>query len=240
MKIEELTTQEVENYLRENKGVLIPLGSMEQHGGHLPLGTDSILADSIVEAVSDALGILKLPVVNFGPCFNSMSHAGTISIATRRLYDLLEALVASLYAQGIRTFYLLSGHAEQSQLVTLRELAEDFKGAHGDASFHVMCTYHINKTVSEAHFDASNEFHACAIETSLMLFLRPDLVRRAEFVEGKKEIPAYEIVSDKKPYWRSGVYGDPRTASEELGKRIFEGTVRHIVDYIQAAHRSSV
>ncbi len=233
MKLEELKTPDIEAYLKTGRAVLIPVGSVEQHGCHLPLGTDSFLVDLTVERVSESLRLLKLPVIQYGPCFNSSSHAGTISISTRRLYDYVEGIVLSLYQQGFRIFFLFSGHAEQSQLVTLRELAEEFKQSKDDVSFHLLCTYHINKIVSQSLFDASKEFHAAAVETSLMLYLKPGLVDPTQFVAGKKEIPEFEIVKDKKKYWESGVYGSPHTASKELGKQIFDKTVAYINRYIE-------
>ena len=232
MKFEEQSSTDIETYLETKKTILVPVGSIEQHGPHLPLGTDSFLVDFIVEKISDTLQIIKMPIIQFGPAFNSSSHAGTISISTRLLYDFLKGILLSLYAQGFRVFYIFSGHAEQSQLITLRELSEDFMQSKNDTLFHLLCTYHINKIVSKTFFDASNEFHAGAIETSLMLYLKPKLVDRSKFNFGKKEIPEHKIVKDKKKYWKSGVYGDPRNASEELGKKIFDNTIKYIIDYI--------
>lgn len=232
MRIEELTTLDVEKYLETNNAVFIPVGSLEQHGAHLPLGTAALLVGYIVDQVSDLTNIPVLPVISYGPCFNSSSHAGTISIPTRLLYDLVQGIVFSLYAQGFRRFFLFSGHAEQSQLVTLRELAEDFMRAKEDTFFHLVCTYQVNQIAAKSLVDVSREFHAGAIETSLMLYLRPDLVNNAKYRAGKKNIPEFEIVRDKKKYWESGVYGNPAAASEEIGRQVFEKTVEHLKKYV--------
>ncbi|MCP5103919.1 MAG: creatininase family protein [bacterium] len=237
MKFEELTTTDVQQYLETQNAVLIPLGSIEQHGAHLPLGTDSFLTGTIVDQVSDLTNIPMLPPINCGPCFNSSSHAGTVSISTHVFYDLLQGILTSLYSQGFRTFFLLSGNAGQSQLVTLRELAENFMQSKEDARFHVICTYHVSKAVAQTLVDASREFHAGAVETSLMLYLRPDLVDSSKYKPGKKKFPQYEIVRDKKKYWETGVDGRPAAASEALGREIFEKTVAHIKSYV-AKHSS--
>ncbi|HLP48897.1 MAG TPA: creatininase family protein [Candidatus Deferrimicrobium sp.] len=232
MKIEELTTTDIREYLETQNAVLIPIGSIEQHGAHLPLGTDTLLVNFIVDQVSDLTHIPMLPVISYGPCFNSSSHEGTISISTRLLYDLVHGIVSALYAQGFRKFFLFSGHADESQLFTLREVGEDFMKSREDAFFHVLCTYHVNVNVAEEWLDTTQDFHAGAVETSLMLYLRPDLVNNSRLTAGSNEIPEYEIVRDKKKYWASGVDGNPAGASEDIGRHIFEKTVVQIRKYV--------
>lgn len=232
MKMEELSTTEIREYLETQNAVLIPVGSIEQHGAHLPLGTDTLLVNYIVDQVSDLTHIPMLPVISYGPCFNSSSHEGTISISTRVLYDLVHGIVSALYRQGFRKFFLISGHADENQLFTLREVAEDFMKSKEDAFFHLLCTYHVNLEVAEEWLDITGDFHAGAVETSLMLYLRPDLVHISKYTAGNNEIPEYEIVRDKKKYWASGVDGNPTGASEEIGHRIFEKTVEQIRKYV--------
>lgn len=232
MKIEELTTTDIREYLDTQDAVLIPVGSIEQHGAHLPLGTDTLLVNYIVNQVSDLTHIPMLPVISYGPCFNSASHKGTISISTRVLYDLVHGIVSALYSQGFRKFFLISGHADESQLFTLREAAEDFMKSRDDAFFHLLCSYHVNLEAAEEWLDTTRDFHAGAVETSLMLYLRPDLVNTSKYTVGINEIPEYEIVRDKKKYWPSGVDGNPLAASEDFGHGIFEKTVEHIRKYV--------
>jgi creatinine amidohydrolase len=232
VKLEELTTMDIQEYLERHDAVLIPVGSTEQHGAHLPLGTDTLLVSYIVNHVSDLLHIPMLPVISYGPCFNSASHKGTISIPTRVLYDLAQGIVAALYTQGFRKFFLISGHADESQLFTLREMAEDFMKSREDAFFHLLCSYHVNLDAAGEWLDTTQDFHAGAVETSLMLYLRPDLVKTAKYAVGINEIPEYEIVRDKKRYWPSGVDGNPLAASEDFGHRIFEKTVAQIRKYV--------
>ncbi len=232
MRIEELTTTDIEKYLETKNAVLIPAGGIEQHGAHLPLGTGAFLADHIVDKVSDLTETLMLPVFHYGPCPASSAFAGTISISGRLLYDLALGIVRPLYDQGFRRFFFISGKGEQGQLVTLREVGEDFMRAKEDVSFHVISTYHANKAAARTLLDVSREFHAGAVETSLMLYLRPDLVNPSTAAAGINKLPEYEIVRDKKKYWESGVYGNPAAATEELGRRIFEKTVEHIRKYV--------
>ena len=232
MRIEELTTKEIEKYLETKNAVLIPVGSMEQHGAHLPLGTGTFLADHFVDKISDLTETLMLPVLHYTPCPNSSSFAGTVSISTRILYDLVMGILQPLYAQGFRRFFLISGKGEQGQLVTLREAGGDLMRSREDVSVHVISTYHANRVAARALLDVSHEFHAGAVETSLMLYLRPDLVKPSTFAAGKNHLPEYEIVRDKKKYWESGVSGNPAAAAEELGRHIFERTVEHIRKYV--------
>lgn len=232
MRIEEQTTTDIEKYLETKNAVLIPVGTMEQHGPHLPLGTGTFLADHISDKVSDLTETLMLPAIHYSPCLKSSSFAGTISVSSRVLFDLVLGILKPLYVQGFRRFFLISGNGEPGQLATLREAGEEFMRSREDVSVHVICAYHANKAAARPLLDVSHEFHAGAVETSLMLYLRPDLVNHSTFAAGRNNIPEYEIVREKKKYWESGVSGNPAAATEELGRRIFEKTVEHIRKYV--------
>lgn len=101
---------EVENYLRSSDAVLIPVGSLENHGLHLPLGTDTLIPDRITQLISERSGILIAPTINYGATDDLSGFPGTVSIGTEGLIHLLRAVCDQLFHYGFRHFLILNGH----------------------------------------------------------------------------------------------------------------------------------
>lgn len=101
---------EVKNYLRSSDAVLIPVGSLENHGLHLPLGTDTLIPDRITQLISERSGILIAPTINYGATDDLAGFPGTVSIGTEGLIHLLRAVCDQLFHYGFRHFLILNGH----------------------------------------------------------------------------------------------------------------------------------
>lgn len=101
---------EVENYLRSSDAVLIPVGSLENHGLHLPLGTDTLIPDRIAQLISERSGILIAPTINYGATDDLSGFPGTVSIGVEGLIHLLRAVCDQLFHYGFRHFLILNGH----------------------------------------------------------------------------------------------------------------------------------
>lgn len=101
---------EVKNYLRSSDAVLIPVGSLENHGLHLPLGTDTLIPDRITQLISERSGILIAPTINYGATDDLSGFPGTVSIGTEGLIHLLRAVCDQLFHYGFRHFLILNGH----------------------------------------------------------------------------------------------------------------------------------
>lgn len=111
IRLEEKTWEEIEKDIRDSGGVaIIPIGSVEQHGRHLPLGTDSFVAQGIAEAASDKTGAILIPPMWFGWCPHHMVLPGTITIRPEILVEFLYDVLASLSAHGISKIVLVNGH----------------------------------------------------------------------------------------------------------------------------------
>jgi creatinine amidohydrolase len=216
--------------LRRVKRAIIPVGSLEQHGAHLPVSTDSLIAEYIAGLLAEKIGALLLPVISYGvsfehkPMFNISLHNSTLS-------SVLSDVCTSLIENSMRQIIILNGHhgntgALQYISQEIRRMMPTNVATH--AAIH---TLHYWQMMS-AEFD-----HAGEIETSLVLAIAPKLVhmRRAR--------PNTKILSKSRAAYSSltnapgsfpkvtgnGVWGDPTKASASKGKRLIKEIVDNLV-----------
>lgn len=198
--------------------LIVPLGSTEQHGPHLPLGMDTLLAtrlaDELVRRIGTDVAVIA-PAVAVGAAGEHAGFAGTLSIGTDALVAVLIELVRSATPPNggpFRGVLFVNGHAgngdalRQAGTVLLHE---------GRRAFHW----------SPRLANANTDSHAGRIETSLLLHLAPHLVREDRAAKGRTE-PLRELYEGLRrdgvrKVSPNGVLGDPTGASEELGEALF-------------------
>ena len=110
MFLSKMNYREVENYLKTSDTIVIPVGSLENHGLHLPLGTDTLIPDRIAQLLDERSDLLIAPTVNYGATDDLAGFTGTISIGTEGLSCLLRAICDQFYRHGFRHFMILNGH----------------------------------------------------------------------------------------------------------------------------------
>src|SRR6266568_8016814 len=125
MLIEEMTMAEFAEGLARTRTVYIPFGSVEEHGNHLPLSTDTIQAYEVGKAVACKIPLFVAPPVHYGCCRSTACHPGTISITTGTLKSLLKDIVRSCRTQGLRNFIVLTGHAGGTHRMALQDAGEE-------------------------------------------------------------------------------------------------------------------
>lgn len=123
--LDELSTKEVAQAAKDGSVVIFPLGSVEEHGDHLPLCTDSIQAEYVALEVAKRTGCLVVPPLRYGICNAGRNFAGTITIGFDTLYKLAHDVLSELVRNGFKRIIVLSGHAGQSHMVALRLAAQD-------------------------------------------------------------------------------------------------------------------
>jgi creatinine amidohydrolase len=232
-----LTYQEVGSALRESSILCLPMGSMEQHGPHLPLNTDAVLADAftgrIVERWGEQYDLWRLPPISVGLSREHVWAAGTLSLSvsgmTAILRDLCREIVRALPA---RNLLIVNGHGGNRGM--LEALGREL---HGDFGLN-LCALHLGAMMSPVTDAAVPEIHAGKDETSVMLALAPELVRR-ERIPGLKAPPVGEAaratILDPATSWpwssgdqriaAAGVIGDARAATAEHGNAIISRVV---------------
>src|SRR4051812_48313829 len=125
MIVEEMTTTEFEEGLQRTRSVYIPFGSVEEHGPHLPLSTDTIQAYEVGKRAAELIPLFVAPPVHYGNCRSTSCHPGTISISTATLKLLLKDIVRSLRGHGLQNFIVLTGHAGGAHRMALQDAGEE-------------------------------------------------------------------------------------------------------------------
>jgi creatinine amidohydrolase len=238
----EMTRPQVEDLLKKTETVVIPVGSTEQHGTHLPLGSDSMqgtdMAKRLIKRFRDSgISIAVAPTMPFGVSHAHMKFPGSITISSRTLMAVLSEVVDSLYIHGFRKFVLLLSHG--GNLATLRLLASELAKSYPDIKVIVPDWIPINSAAYPEILRSKrpkDEHHSGEGETARMLAYSPKLVdmENAESYYVEKIVDPYQ----KKPYLGSvsiaqsgltikemtpyGVMGSPLKATAEAGNKLYE------------------
>ncbi|MCS7131925.1 MAG: creatininase family protein [Hadesarchaea archaeon] len=231
MLAEHLTWKQIEEYLRGKSDVIIPVGSTEEHGYHLPLSTDTIIAYELAKAVGERLGILVMPPIPYGICRHTTPYPGTTGVSFDSLRNFVGDVLSDLWAKGFKAFYLITGHAGSAHKVALREAGRTL--AVKGAEVYVIDPYEMGiLDLLEENKLPQFPGHADEVETSLMLYQRPELVDEKKIVDELPKLERFRLVEERPTV--SGVFGRPTLASKEKGEKIFNGMVDGVVKIIRS------
>lgn len=228
MIIQEITMTEFEEGLKKTRTVIIPVGTTEEHGSHLPLATDIIHLYEMVKEAAKKVDVFIAPPLYYGLCRSTGEHPGTITISGDTFRSLIGDIVRSLYAQQMRNFIIISGHAGGTHMSSLTEVGELLLAELPETNIAIVSLFELIEKEALDIIETRGDSHAGELETSLILYSKPHLVKGAG-ESSYPQIPAYFLVRDKKRYWPTGVCGDPTRASAEKGKRAFDAAVGKIV-----------
>lgn len=219
---------DVARHLQSGDGLaLLPFGALEQHGPHLPLGTDTATADAVARALADRLDAVLLPPVHYGDTWNNAGYPGTVSLSAATVTAIAVDIGRSLAASGARALVVVNGDwGNRQPLYTavrtlnaeriLPAIALDYPGM--DAAIDAVRT---------SRGAAPGLNHAEEVETSIMLALEPGLVHPERYEASYPEFPSDFGTRPLQlhPFSPSGVFGDPSHATADKGRRILEATV---------------
>lgn len=214
MKLAEKTWTEVSDYLNDNDTLIIPVGTCEQHGRHLPLDTDIVVCEYFAEYLSYETGVLVAPTINYGVnLICDKDYCGTTGISESTLVRIVRETVDWWETQGFKRFLLLTYHGEPLHLKALRDSGE---------KCHLLVLYDIDYSGILEKQDKVK--HACEAETSLMMYLFPDRLRNGEMKDCTiTEEDFNNYVQSKKLFDRNlfpGSVGFCSKATPEKGKMI--------------------
>jgi len=233
MILEEISMKEFEKKVRKTKTVIIPVGSLEAHGPHLPLGTDTIEAYEIAKKVARLVDVFVAPPLFYGICRSTSKHPGTVGITGNTLRNLIRDMVKSLHSHNLKNFIIISGHASSVHLAALQEAGESMlEEMPSDVNIAVVSAYALAQEAADNICETDNDSHAGEIETSLILHLKPHLVKG----RGKKEYPHFPhplLTRNKRKYWKSAVWGDPHKASAKKGEIISQVLIDKIIEIVK-------
>ncbi len=235
MFIEKITKDELTKHVKKYPIIIIPFGSVEEHGPHLPLSTDTIQIMEILKLVEKKISLFIAPPVHYGVCRSTEEHPGTVGISPQTLRLLVIDLLEGFKKQGFKYFFLISGHAGKLHMYALIEASETFVKKYKDVRVFVYSELELIKDDLKGIIETKNDSHAGEIETSRMMYIDKELVKKP-IEELKDDEPNFfpgEITANKLKYWKSGVWGDPTKASPYKGKKTLEIAAKKIIEIIR-------
>jgi len=227
-----------------NTPVVVPLGSTEQHGPHLPVNVDYQLVTRVALEAEKRTDILLAPTVWLGHSPNHMPLGATISADNKLYVEMMSQIVESFVGMGFQKILLLNGHLGNNPTIPI--IIADMKKAHPDlflcaANYYSFCS----KAVKEHRVSKKGGMgHAGEFETSLYLYLFPDDVRKElikntcrtsrvpYFVTDMFEGSQVSRSQNFDEFTVDGVYGQPEGATAEAGKIYFEQAVDGLVEFL--------
>src|SRR5271169_6638779 len=233
--LENITMTEFSRYLRRTKTIVFPFGTIEEHGSHLPLNTDSLIIYEALRRVKRKKEFFLAPVVDYGVCTTTKDHPGTLSISPETLRLLSRDLVTEAYKKGLRNFVLVSGHGGGLHMSALKETAEELVERLDEITIAVFTPYDMLWKELSAMTETPNDSHAGELETSMVLYLSPELVDGRAREEYPK-IPRPLSVRNKVSYWPGGVWGNPGKASVSKGEKavaLIAAKIGEVLDVVE-------
>lgn len=201
---------------------LLPVGALEQHGPHLPLDTDTVLATGIARRLAHRIGGWLLPAIGYGEAWSAEAWPGTLSLSAETLQRSIEDIARGLKRIGVAGLVTINGHFGNRAPIAagsypLPALHLDYPGLEEAAA-----AFCVSKPAGPSFY------HADEVETSMMLAIAPQAVRMERAVA---EYPAFPADFGTRPmqlreFNSSGVFGDPRPATAATGEKI----IARIVD----------
>lgn len=241
MKFELENSVEVEEKIRKLGAAILPIGAVEAHGPHLPLGTDNLLASRLADKLAERTDSFVLPTLPYGQVWSLRNFPGSINVSNEALIRLLADIGESLYHQGFRLFIMVNGHLGNA--VALKEAARILYERVPELKvfyFFYPGTKEITAEVREASAAHGSYMHADEIETSYMLYLAGEYVDMSKAIDGAPHIP---VEADFTPTpWEemtaSAVLGDATLATREKGERIIERSLEVMADMVLRAKKA--
>ena len=221
-----LRRSEFASLAQQDAVVIVPVGSIEQHGEHLPINTDASNCHSVAIRAAesiDSFPVLVLPVVWPGYSAHHMVHPGTITLSFDTFVRVLTEVGVCVHAHGFRKILFLNGHGGNSAIISsmrLKLAAEHSISVVGYTYWDLPGVAAAWRSICET--DKGFVGHAAEIETSLQLYLQP------------------ELVDMNKARWVPGVYGDPTHATREKGEQLFNAAVAGLIDVLHDLHSGAL
>ncbi len=221
---------------------LLPVGSVEQHGPHLPLDTDAFDADYLCRKVAEGCGEprpLVLPLISYGVSYHHDDFKGTLSVSPEALSRLVYEVGLAAARNGITKLVIVNGHGGNAPALQFAAQMVN-RDAH---IFTCVDTGESSDAELAAMSDTPNDVHAGEIETSTTLAVRPELV---DMKRARKFVPRFssdylDFTTNRSVGWYArtarisptGVMGDPTKASREKGERMWAVMIRNLVELVE-------
>jgi len=247
--LEYMTWPEIQEAIKKGKVVIIPTGSIEQHGTALPMNVDANSVNSIAKAVAIKSNQIVTPPLVFGASSFWRKFPGTMYLKPDTFKMVIEDLVYSLLEAGFRRIFILNGHRpniwflDPAVVDIVDKYWEQYKFTIAFSAYWDMpgVRDELNRLRKG---EKGSMGHACEAETSLTMYLQPELVRENELKKLKPRKVIWDWTTDRpmpqvytgyaSPATTEGIMGDPTCATAESGKKFFDAIVNKVSEFISA------
>lgn len=246
-RLASLTWPEAKEMIESNPLVILPVGSTEAHGPHLPLDVDSHQVGYIAELVAERTGALVAPTLPYGYATTWMEFPGTMTFQADTYQQVLFELVSSILQHGFRRVMILNGHRPNNTSVDVAaRRAIDALPADSDAT--VTAVSYWEPGAARVHALRRSRLggmgHACEFETSFQLATRPELVKMDRLADVRPPLVGWDLVGPSEPARTYGrwpapsaehpaIFGDPTVATAESGHVFLEAVVDALVEFVR-------
>jgi creatinine amidohydrolase len=242
--LENYSWRSAREIFQRKKVALIPVGSTEQHGPHLPLGTDFLTAQSLAESAAHKTSAICTPVIPIGVSAHHKQFWGTLWVSPEAFRHYMYEIAVSLAYHGVRRMIFVNGHGGNS--AALHEISRTLRLEKVHSLVFQWWTTPSSVELQSRLFKSKGT-HAGGIETSMVLAIRPDLVDKASLDEAAKGASAgfgiarygAQLPVDTVDFSQSGATLDPREASEEAGKKLFDEAEESLVNLTRWFEKAS-
>ena len=208
---------------------IVPVGSLEQHGPHLPVITDTVLAQEIANRIGERLGAFVLPCLPISTAYEHKGKKGSVWMNPDTFFRMLCDIVLNLKGQGYKKVVVLRGHGG---IFVMDPVIRHLNAEHNPGLLVCRLDPYFDNRVDEI-CETKCHIHAEEMETSIMLYLRPELVKMERAVDFVPVVPReflnYGSIFRYSP---DGVWGFPCSASAGKGKLILESCVEESIVYV--------
>ena len=257
--LSEIPLNKLRDLLKINQTVIIPVGLIEQHGHHLPLGTDLYNTSELLRIGAERFNAFVAPTLSY--CFSGGELPGTMNTNPQMFGVFLSDICSEFVRNGFKNIIVLLGHGGTDNLAALKNglqmLLRRDQGSMSDVALCLVPVYELSKTWMDALCTKPEaDFHAGLVETSLMLYWKPELVRERidmddeyaarmmrtdqDWFEHREKVFDHPFVVEKvsqREEVKVGVMGFPERATAEFGRKICGEMIDGLSDFINKLNK---
>jgi creatinine amidohydrolase len=217
-RLKELTPAQVATIITDDPRLIVPVGTCEQHGPHLPLGCDTYIVERLADDLSAEYGVLRAPALEYGVNVDTERHfPGNGSVRKKTLHRMLNDLLSSWETSGVREFILLTAHGHDPHQEALATVITS------EARVRVVDIFAVN--VADLLEGQTEPMHGDEVDTSIMLHLAPHLVQMEyaeDYMMSRDALRRYRRGWLRVPRGSAGSIGRPTLATAEKGKALYD------------------
>lgn len=249
-RFNEKTWPEIQEYVKKNALVILPIGELEEHSLYLPIDTDARIAkylgDQIAEEIQDEIPVLVLPTVWSGYTPKKVGQwPGAMRLNPKVFLDMIHDICASIADMGFKKMFMLDCHGQHAPMINIvsKNIADEYGYYYSSASPVVFCSEEFNAVRKSPKGGCS---HAGEWESSLLLHISPELVKTDKFTNidslkhATKFVAGDTLYGGQKVTWSSfgieptkyGGLGDPTAATAKTGKIIVEAVRKNAKEFL--------